>query len=223
MSLIVIVPSRGRPAKARECYDAFMATALLPSTKMVFVVDTDDGTFADYVGAKLPIVSYEHEGGGMGPPLNAAVKDLAPHHSIVGFVGDDHRFRTDGWDIEMTRCLDHKPGFAYGNDLARHDIPTQVFVSVPIVLALGWMSLPGARHLYLDNTWATLGSGADCLSYLPDVVIEHMHPIYGKAEMDEGYARVNAGPMYEHDAAVFNLWVSSGQAERDVATVKAAL
>jgi hypothetical protein len=223
MSITVICPSRGRPQKAKEGYEAFQATRVRNDSRMVFVVDKDDETFREYVEAGLPIVSYEHEGGGMGPPLNAAVADLAPHCDIVGFVGDDHRFRTRAWDDVVAECLARRPGFAFGNDLARHDIPTQVFINSSVVLALGWMALPGAKHLYLDNTWAELGAQAHCISFMPDVVIEHVHPFYGKTAMDEGYARVNQQSMYDHDAAIFRQWVESGTAAADIEKVKAAL
>lgn len=222
MSIIVICPSRGRPHKAEEGYQAFLATRTREDSKMVFVVDADDATFNDYVKAKVPVVTYGHEGGGMGPPLNAAAADLALHYSILGFIGDDHRFRTRAWDQDIEDVL-KKPGMAFGNDLARNDIPTQVFMSSVIVQALGWMSLPGAKHLYLDNTWRALGDLTGCLAYLPDVVIEHVHPFYGKGEMDEGYARVNQHSMYEHDSLVFQQWVESGRMAEDAEKVKAVL
>jgi hypothetical protein len=220
MSIIVICPSRGRPFKALEAFDAFESTKQLETTKMVFVVDEDDATFSDYVRAKLPVVTYQHEGGGMAPPTNAAAADLAPHYDITGFTGDDHRFRTAGWDVAITEA---NGGFVYGNDLIRNDIPTQIFIRSSIVLALGWFCLPGAKHLYLDNTWRVLGDASGSLVYLPDVVIEHAHPFFGRGEMDEGYARVNAPAMYEHDNAVFQAWMNSGQAELDIETVRKAL
>ena len=222
MSLIVICPSRGRPTKAREAYDAFEATRSLDDTKMVFVVDADDDTFIGYVKQQVPVATYKHEGGGMGPPLNVASAEYSQLHDIVGFVGDDHRFRTQAWDAAITKALE-TPGFAYGDDRIRHDIPSQVFISSGIVRTLGWMSLPGAKHLYLDDAWRVLAQGVDRYFYLPDVVIEHCHPIAGTAEMDEGYARVNAHSMYLHDSRVFNEWVSSGRAAMDIETIRASL
>jgi hypothetical protein len=222
MSIIVICPTRGRPKKAREAYDAYLSTKVLETTKMVFVVDLDDPDFDAYVKEQLPIVSYAHEGGGMAPPVNAAAADMAPLYDVTGFVGDDHRFRSLRWDMDVEAAL-VTPGFAYGNDLIRNDIPTQVFISSKIVLALGWFCLPGAKHLYLDDTWRVLGEGSGNLRYMPDTVIEHAHPFFGRGEMDEGYARVNAPAMYQHDSAVFQAWLSSGQAEKDIQTVKGVL
>jgi hypothetical protein len=61
------------------------------------------------------------------------------------------------------------------------------------------MGLKTLRHLYIDNYWLELAGAAGCLTYLPDVVIEHMHPAYGKAEWDESYRRVNSPEMYGAD------------------------
>jgi hypothetical protein len=222
MSIIVITPSRGRPDKAREAYDTFEATRKDPTTKMVFVVDADDDTFRRYVDAKVPVATYDHEGGGMAPPMNAAALDYADKYDIIGFIGDDHRFRSTGWDTYISRAIG-KGGMAFGNDLTRGDIPTQVFISSNIVKALGWFCLPGAKHLYLDNTWAQIGAAADCMSYLPDVIIEHAHPFYGRGQMDEGYRRVNAPEMYDHDGRVYSQWNGSGQAAKDIESVRRAL
>jgi hypothetical protein len=189
---------------------------------MSFIVDADDPTFVQY--EHLPMLTYEHEGGGMGPPLNAGAVDVAPKCDIVGFIGDDHRFRTSGWDQTITEALASiGGGIAYGDDLAqRQNLATQVFISSSIVMALGWMALPGAKHLFLDNTWMTLGGSMSRLIYVPQVVIEHMHPYFGKGEMDEGYERVNASPVVEHDRAAYEAWVRDG-AREDIAKALASL
>jgi hypothetical protein len=189
---------------------------------MSFIVDKDDSTFVQY--EHLPMLSYDHEGGGMGPPLNAGALDVAPKCDIIGFIGDDHRFRSSGWDIHITKALESiGGGIAFGDDLAqRQNLATQVFISSSVVQALGWMALPGATHLYLDNTWMALGSGMSRLIYVPQAVIEHMHPFFGKAEMDEGYVKANAQTMVAHDRLAFEAWMRNSAAQ-DVAKAMGAL
>ena len=222
MPIIVVTPTRGRVQKARETYEAFTKTKRDPHSQMRFIIDKDDPDYDAYVASGVPYASFEHEGGGMGPPMNAAAAEYAKTFDIVGFIGDDHRFRSVGWDVVISHTL-RNGGMAFGNDLARHDIPTEVFISSDIVQALGWFCLPGAKHLYLDNTWAQVGREAGCLTYLPDVIIEHVHAFFGKAEMDEGYRRVNHPTMYEHDAKIYREWNESGQAARDIETVRRVL
>jgi hypothetical protein len=222
VSIWVLCPSRGRPDKATECYQSFIDTHGLTDTKMSFIVDADDPTFVQY--EHLPMLTYEHEGGGMGPPLNAGALDIADECDVIGFVGDDHRFRSAGWDVHITKALASiGGGIAFGDDLGqRQNLATQVFISSPVVKALGWMALPGATHLYLDNTWMVLGQGMKHLVYVPSAVIEHMHPVFGKAEMDAGYEKANSPAMYSHDRAAFEAWMVDGMLA-DVEKARASL
>jgi hypothetical protein len=47
-----------------------------------------------------------------------------------------------------------------------------------------------------------------------------MHPRAGKAEVDDGYADVNAPAMYEHDSAVYADYCESGQFDGDAARLR---
>jgi hypothetical protein len=73
-----------------------------------------------------------------------------------------------------------------------------------MIKALGFMAPPAMRHLYLDNFWKELGEAVGGLVYLPDVIIEHLHPVNGKAEWDERYRAVNAP---DKDAADRQAWM----------------
>jgi hypothetical protein len=78
-----------------------------------------------------------------------------------------------------------------------------------IVLELNGITFPGCKHLYFDNFVKQLGIDLGCLIYLPDVIIEHLHPAAGKAEMDEGYARVNQPKWYEEDLLTLQKYLRS--------------
>jgi hypothetical protein len=71
------------------------------------------------------------------------------------------------------------------------------------------MTFPGCIHLYFDNFVKQLGIDLSALIYLPDVIIEHLHPVAGKAEMDEGYARVNQPKWYEEDLLTLQKYIRS--------------
>jgi len=213
--LTVICPSRGRPGAAAEVMKTFKDTAVDLDSRLYFVIDPDDHTGDHYPNdlEEPSVQTYRLEQkpalGGMLPPLNMAIKDpwvLPPGVTVVGFVGDDHRFRTPGWDAAIDDYLEEHPGVAYGDDLLqRQNLPTQWFVSRPIVEAFG-MGLPTLRHLFIDDYWKTFASAAGCLYYMPDIVIEHMHPTVGKAEWDDSYRANNAPEMYQSDRAAFEAW-----------------
>lgn len=189
---------------------------------MLLVVDDDDPELPGYAGLPVMVVPSP---GNMATALNLSAMRSLDAARVLGFIGDDHRFRTPGWDRTFVSLLDQRGGgMVYGDDGFRvdGDIPTQIFISSSIVRALGWMALPGAKHLYLDNAWRVLGDSAGVLYYMPDIVVEHMHPAAGKGEWDAGHVAVNAKAVYDHDAAVFARWLEHGL-EADVAKVKAAV
>jgi hypothetical protein len=227
MSLLVLVPSRGRPTNALELLTEFEATKKFKHTTCLFVVDEDDPELDAYLEL-LPSGNIEinESIGSMVRALNAAatLHSAIGVYNYIGFFGDDHRPRTKGWDKIFVTKLDRRGGgFAYGNDLYQGaNLPTQVVMSSSIISALGWMAPPVLKHLWVDNAWRSLGSATGRLFYFPEVVIEHLHPFAGKAAMDMGYQRVNSSEMIDHDKAAFARWMANGFA-KDVETLKRIL
>lgn len=211
--MLVIVPTRGRPQAVGELATTFYDTVSYRGAHLVFGVDSDDPELAAYEDAM-----YEHleladwvevnPRMGMVGTLNHLAMQQAPQHDVIGFLGDDHRFRTMDWDLRVKEALANQPGVVYGNDLLQGlNLPTAVFISSDIILKLGYMAPPSLSHLYVDNAWLEIGKATN-LTYLPDVVIEHMHPTAGKAEWDEGYKRVNDGGLYERDRVAFERFMA---------------
>jgi hypothetical protein len=226
VDIAIICPTRGRVENPRLTAESFAKTTS-GRAHLFFVTDSDDpvGKQLDFNGPSIWRWELDPPPGNMGNAVNRFIEKSAvlDSYRVVGFIGDDHRFRSPGWEDILMQVHDEEGGgLFYGNDLARQDIPTQVFISSSIVRALGWMTLPGGRHLYFDNTWMTLGEEAGCMVYLPEVVIEHVHPFFGKAVSDEGYIRVNAPEVYDHDRKIYEAWLTNGK-DADVARVRGAL
>jgi hypothetical protein len=222
--LVVIVPSRNRPHAAAEVASAFRETGA--TARLVFAADDDDPTRNQYLRAldeyPAATVHYGPAPSTMVKALNLVAAAYANEAYAIGFMGDDHRPRTRKWDqlyVEALRELG--TGIVYGNDLLQGpNIPTQCAMTADIVRALGHMAPPPLTHLYVDNYWRDLGEAAGCLRYLPDVVVEHMHPVAGKADWDEGHVRVNAHAMYQRDAEAYGRYVNEHFAA-DLAKVQA--
>lgn len=227
--LAVVVPSRGRPGNVADLVQAWVATSTGDAV-LVVAVDDDDPELGGYLdlglAAREPDITLlvQAAPGSMVAALNAAARDLARRHFAVGFLGDDHRPRTAGWDGEVVDVLrELGTGLVYGNDLLQgENLPTAVFMTSDIIRRLGHMVPPTLQHLYVDDTWKAWGQGLDRLRYLPDVVIEHLHPVAGKAPMDAGYARVNHPSVYARDQAMFARYLQTGIAD-DLAAMKALL
>jgi hypothetical protein len=120
-------------------------------------------------------------------------------------MGDDHLPRSPGWDEQLVDALGGRPGVAYGNDLVKGEtIPTAAVISADIVMALGYLVPPRLEHLYFDDFWKALGQAVGNLAYLPGVTIEHLHPIAGTADWDDGYRRANDPGQFARDKAAYD-------------------
>lgn len=216
--LCIVVPTRGRPGNLRELWAAFRETCT-SRTMLLAYADEDDPELSGYhalaeevqAAGQVPGPEFFLVVGArlrLGPTLNLAAKHWAWSWPRMGFMGDDHRPRTRGWDTRYVEALDELgTGLVYGNDLIQGpNLPTQVAMTSDILLAIGHMVPPGLIHLYADNAWLALGRALDAITYLPDVVIEHCHPIAGRAAWDAGYAEANADARADADRAVFEAW-----------------
>lgn len=206
--LTIFVPTRGRPENACLVQDVFLQTCK-GNTEAIFIISEDDERLEDYVacnrlGFLNKILPVQPKRRGMAEPLNLGFQKwfnnprTFPSYA-VGFMGDDHMPRTQGWDTAYLealtalsgRCRDRlKPGvgMVYGNDLLQgENLPTQVAMTTNIPARLGRMLPYELAHLYTDNYWLELGKQLNRLRYLPEVIIEHMHPGAGKAKVDKGY------------------------------------
>ncbi len=212
--LAVIVPSRGRPQNIADLVDCWTKTSSGLS-RLLVVVDDDDPALSGYLDLRLSerapdvtLLALEAPGS-MVAALNAAAVPAAGRHWALAFFGDDHRPRTHGWDARCVEALlELGTGIVSGPDGYRTDqLPTWCAMTSNIVRTLGYMAPPSLVHMYVDNVWQTLGTALGKYRFLPDVLIEHLHPLAGKSAMDAGYARVNSAGVYARDEAAYVAWV----------------
>lgn len=227
--LAVIVPTRGRPGNAARLAQAFRDTDALDALP-VFVADWDDPELPAYKalltdGAipRLMVMDGARPGGsGLCFALNYAARRYAELYEAIGFMGDDHLPRTANWDSQVLEALDSlDPRVVYGNDLLQGAaLPTAVFMQARMIRTMGMIAPQAMRHLYLDNFWKRLGEELHGLVYLPDTVIEHLHPVNGKAEWDERYAAVNSAERDQNDRREWELYQSDGRFDSLVRKVR---
>lgn len=204
--LVILVPTYGRPEKALEFAVNFENTKESSQTKLVMVYDQEDHYLPEYLS--LGLEHYISPTRGMVPALNYGAKQTLDYRQPfgIGFMGDDHFPRTSGWDVAYTDALwEMSTGMVYGNDLLQGgNLPTQIAMTANIPRRLQFFAYPRFKHLWVDNSWLALGKAIDRIKYLPDVIIEHMHPGAGKVENDENYTRVNASSIIDHDTRVYH-------------------
>jgi hypothetical protein len=226
----LVVTSRGRPDNWKRLFGALQAT-VTGEIDLQLVLDLDDPTAPEYVDwmlgndytPQLSVTVFRGQRVGHVQSLNLACTKAAEQYRVVGQMGDDHLPRTVGWDQRISEAL-ATPGIAYGDDLLQgENLPTAVFFHGDVIRATGKFAPEGLWHLYADNYWRDLGLAAGCLRYLPDVVIEHLHPVAGKAASDVTYEESNSSAVDRADCALWDDYVASGRLEADAAKVRAIL
>lgn len=214
--IAIIVPSRERPDNAKRLLEAVTRTASGREVDVIFAVDQDDPTKKKYPKSNTQIVT----GGSMVAALNEVAVKVGDDYGYLAFLGDD-TLPHDGWYEALTRPLFLIPNsIVYGNDLIHGEgLPTSVFMDSNIVRTLGYMAPPNQKQLFVDNYWKALGEALGTLYYVPDAIIEHLHPLVGKAPSDASYALSNSVERWRHDEEAFVTHLN-GQHLEDLAKLR---
>lgn len=209
--MLLIVPSRGRPQNIRRLCGALLNTN--SEVDLIVGIDEDDPSrneylkVADEYAFKLRVAKERQR---FAATVNSIAVDYYDSYKYLAWMGDDHVPHTMYWDRRYQQTLEKlKVGVVYGNDLVMGEaIATELAFTSNIVEALGYAIPPGFIHLYVDNYFMELGKAIDALVYLPDVVVQHMHPTVGNAEQDQTYLEANSPENWSNDERVFRAYIA---------------
>lgn len=217
--LLLAVPSRGRPQNIHRLWTAMDATCR-GDTGLVVGLDEDDPARPEYPEGPFYVVR---------PGLhqvvawtNELIMPRVDGYRYFGAMGDDNVPSTVGWDVRMMEALGKTP-FAFGNDLYPLRPPgalcCHVFTRSEIIRALGYLGAPALRHSYVDDVWMAWGQ-ATGITYLHDVIIEHLHYTAGKAVPDETYQR--SATLMSSDQAAFSVYCRD-ELDADICKIRQVL
>lgn len=220
MGIAVILPSRGRPEQAREAVQSVIDTRRLPGSCVLVVLDEADPVKHLYYSEMLKLTGLvdgdrvlEFAGNMIQRTNQAAHVADTDGHWAMGWMADDNRMRTEGWDLRVSDEL-HRAGVAFVNlnDLfwSEHipdDKPVNTYMRTEVGRVLGWFANPALTHHFMDDSWRLLGISTDSIRYLRDVICEHMHPVLGKSQWDDGYHTTEHPDSIRADQNAFQRWV----------------
>lgn len=220
--MALIVPSRGRPSNIQRLYNALRDTE--SDVDLYVGVDMDDPTLNEYLKIQVEtditvVVSQERKR--FGPTLNSISGYIAGEYPFLAWCGDDHLPKTHKWDERYRQELRKMDaGIVYGNDLVQGvNIPTQMGFTSNIVNALGYAVPEGFIHLFIDNYFLELGKAIGGVSYLEDVIVQHLHPCVGNAEQDQTYREANSPEHWSNDQKRFHEYMTNELSD-DVERIK---
>lgn len=181
---------------------------------MVFLLDADDPTIEDYPTNCLIGAPMGHPTG----PLNVAVAQS--QSPIVGFMGDDSRFETAGWDCLVTEAL-AAPGFCWGDDGHDRPWPSTAFISREITDALGYMVPPTLQRGFFDVVWTVLAKLTDTECVIPAMFRHDNSAGDPKSPNFKPEAQVPPAVIVSDERA-FNQWLNE-DSKRDAQRIRRAI
>ncbi len=223
--ICVMLPSRGRPEKLKECLDSFLQTGT--GLADIFVLlDSDDPALPGYgylggIGGNVTLM--------IGPPARVGPKlnwfwGLMPWYESYLLMGDDVRSETTGWDEKLLTALREKLGgwgLTYGTDYWGEMHANHPLISGNILKAIGYYALEGLEHAYLDTVLFSLCKTLGKTFYCPEVSFPHLHHVKGLSVRDETYIRAEETLKPGQD--ISTKWHKRGGLDRDLAKVREAM
>jgi hypothetical protein len=162
--------------------------------EIILYVDEDDLASHDISHPELRIATHIGPRTTMGKMVQTCYKKSKG--SYIMLIGDDNVFRTDKWDTRVINAFDQFPdkiALVYGNDLNQeHRMCTAPFISrtfCELVDGICDESYPSEfidTHI-MDIFYKLRYWGKDRIVYLEELIIEHMHFVVGKAQIDKTY------------------------------------
>lgn len=217
----VYIPTRGRPTELARCVESIFDTATDPDRVQVICYRDDDDTSYDDVD--LPVTWITGPRVMLSKAWNICYS--AGDADVVCHGGDDIVFRSEHWDSMVEAVVESVPdriAFVYGRDGHQDDkLGTHGFITREWAEAVGYMVPPLFSHDYNDTWLNEVAARIGRRMYLPDLFMEHMHWIWGKAPHDQTYLDHEQAGAEDNVAA---LWESTSSLRvRDAARLMAVM
>ena len=200
--------TRGRASQAVRCRTQWIMMADHPERiDHIFAIDADD-EYAE-VFNRFPSVFVMESNAGPVAAWNAAAES-AKGDILIQLSDDWKPFK--GWDTAIIEAIGDisKPSVLAISDGARKDdLLCMAIMTKARYQQQGYLFHPEFFSMYSDNWFSYCASRDGVLIDARDkITFEHLHPAFGKAEMDETYARSNDGYHYSSGKAIFDRLVT---------------
>lgn len=193
--LAILVPVLRRPHRVRPLLDSIEAAT--PAARVLFIADPDDHAEIAAVGAaqEVPGIDLLILAGNYAQKINAGVRHTTEPLIFLG--ADDLHFHP-GWLEGAKRRLSSPVGVVGTNDLcnprviagehATHFLVARWYAELGTIDEPGKLLHEGYPHEYVDNELIGTAKHRGAYAHAADSLVEHLHPLAGKAPMDDLYA-----------------------------------
>lgn len=211
--LVILVPVLRRPHRVQPLLDSIEAT--VPGCRVIFVCSTDDTDqitaccSAQAPNLRVEVVIINHHTGDYARKI--LVGYLMSQEPLI-FCGADDLLFHPGWFEAATAKLTEGIGVVGTNDLTnprvmKGDHSTHSLMTRDYIDKHGTIDSPftplhmGYEHEHVDDECIGTAKYRRAWAFAGDAHVEHLHPMAGKAPMDEMYAAqdqrmAQSGPIF---------------------------
>lgn len=219
-TFLINFATRSRPEKFFNCLDNLRHTS---SKKNYFVLakcDMDDDSMNnDSVRDRLKYYpEVQVEWGISENKVHAINRDIEKSLNtwkILMNHSDDMWMAKDGWDEiiesdmnkffpDLGGVLHYNDGNHYGNKLMTYSIMGKKYFD-----RFGYVYYPGYANVYCDNEAMEVAKKLNKYVYIPDAILNHNHPMWGKAEWDDQYKKTEEPIGYKKDREIYTSRVAN--------------
>jgi hypothetical protein len=211
MKILYKLTSRQRPDNLKRTLLNIQEMATNPDYLICLTLDEDDKTvnnveFTDWLNQNFGLELHYFFGRSKNK-IDAINRDLEhfTNFDILVNVSDDQVFTVKGFDQKIIDAFQ----FANGTDLylhfrdTNHD-PIDALCTLSIIgrdyfKRDGYIYHPSYKSVWCDNESMQVAKNRNCYRFIPDVIFEHLHPAYGKAQTDSQYRKTENPSLHKID------------------------
>ena len=197
--------TRGRPSQAWRTRQEWLRTAIDPDAiEHIFAIDPDDEM-------SIPLALARHVVNqpalGHGPVGGWNIAAASSSGEVLIQLSDDFA-PFPGWDkaiLEAIGDTSEEKVLAVSDGNRTDDLLCMAILTRARYKKQGYLFHPEFFSMHSDN-WFSRQAFADgvVIDARSSIVFEHLHPAFGKAAMDETYARSNADYRYQSGKGIYD-------------------
>jgi len=211
MKILYKVTSRQRPDNLKRTLLNIQEMATNPDYLICLTLDADDKTvfnkeFREWLEGNFGFETHVFFGKSKNK-IDAINRDVSVFKvfDILVNVSDDQIFTIKGFDDKIRDVF----LFEGNTDLylhfrdTNHD-PIDALCTLSIIgqdyfKRDGYIYHPSYKSVWCDNESMQVAKNRNCYRFIPDVIFEHLHPAYGKAQTDSQYRKTENPSLHKID------------------------
>lgn len=144
-----------------------------------------------------------------------------PDEEGYGWLADDIRPRTQGWDKTLESYVERWHIVTNADGWVRGQMSGVPIYPGDMCRLLGWYAPPGYYQAGLDDIWWWMGTQLGNIRFIGDVVTEHLTHHTGKRQRDATDDLTRDGVDWlKHDRALQHAFTEDGEGSRCVALIR---